>query len=997
MAGISDDRRRRGTSVPEVVWREYWTLFEVLRADLAGRTKDPGWAHDYTLQFLNRCLFLGFVQRKRWLGNDPDFLRTFWTAYAGSRQETDTFFERWLKVLFFEAFQGECQEGHTQFPGAIAAALRLVPCLNGPFEENDLDRQHEFLLSDAQFLQVLTFLERYPFATCAGTSLDQQVATDAEMLGRVYESLANLSEDADARGDAGIFYTPRTEIDLMCRLSLVDHLANHLGAADKGLLYQALFARGPDEKRDADGRLERENLWPALDILLRRVTVFDPACGSGSFLVGMLQVLDDLAERADRIPGRLEIACERRSRIIRQSLYGVDVKPRAIEAAVLRLWLQLLGDAEPSSAARTPRPLLPDLSRNLRCGDSLIREWDSPRSSPGPADDGDVRVAASRPKALGMADDSSAPSRRCGNAAARVRGPHETSDFLWGRRFDIVIGNPPYVRHEKIRDPRLSRDQLTTENKRQYKARLAASIYRAWPSFFGGGAARGSVSRRLNAQSDLYVYFYFRCLSLLKEKGTLCFLTPNSWLDVAYGAGLQEFLLRQCHVKMILDNQARRSFASADVNTVITLLSPPTPRSDWGLERTARFVTFLIPFERALSPLVFAEIEAASERRAAPGYRVFPLRQDRLLRDGCAGPEDENDHAAGATVNLPSSGPSLRPARYLGGKWGGKFLRAPDVFHRIREIAGCRLVPLGRLGKVRYPIKTGINEFFYLDEDRIAKFGIDPGFLVRVVKSPRAFRSIRLREDDVSLFLFSCPLSLADLAARGCSGTLEYIQWGAGQKTVARQKSAGGVPWPQVTSVRGRQQWYSIDPIPPADVICNRFFHDRFFFGFADFPVVEDQTFYGCTFTLPEACRRAQIAVLNSTLQFLLVELLGRIGLGEGVLQYATYEMAQMLTLDARRFTEEQCNRIVCAFEPLAERPLARVEREVTSDDRRSFDDCVFDVLGLTRSEREAVYEAVVSLVDARLKKAASFLPQREQEGHGRGLPGHPYRFSAEA
>jgi hypothetical protein len=1014
-ARIADGRERWRRAfdkqeLTEVFWREFRVVFEALQKDLAAQTRDPGWAHDYALQFLNRCLFLCFIQQKRWLGDDPDFLRTFWTAYTTARPEPNTFYARWLKVLFLELGAGRCPGGHTPFPQDIGAALRSAPYLDGGlFAENDLDRRHEFLLRDERFLQVLTFLERYDFTAREDTPLDRQVAIDAEMLGRVCEGLVNRSEEADERGDAGIFYTPRAEIDLMCRLALVDYLANHLGATRKSLLYEAVFAGGPLEKRDADARLGKEELWVQLDTLLRRITVMDPACGSGSFLVGMLQVLDDLAERANRALGRRETSYERRQRIIARSLYGMDVMPWAVEAAEPRLWLQLIIEADLPAAERKSRPRLPGLSFHIRCGDSLLQGWNPARTPVASYDREVVGVAAARPPGpkgrcasgpradrqtigkLILADATQVPAVRVGKSdilPASVRETQAIPDFLPGRRFDIVIGNPPYVRQEKIRDPRLPRAEATAENKRRYKAKLAATVSQAYPSFFGGRAGPGSAARRLNAQSDLYVYFYFRGLSLLAEKGTFCFLTSNSWLDVAYGAALQEFLLRQCHMKMILDNQARRSFASADVNTVVTLLSPPAGRHDEGLGQVARFITFRVPFEQ-VSSAVLLEIEAASERRTTPEYRVLPIRQDHLLQDGCELSRDES-------VRHGPSGPRLRAARYDGNKWGGKFLRAPDVFHRIREKAGPRLVPLGTLGKVRYPIKTGINDFFYLDEKRAAEFGVDRSFLVRVVKSPREFRSIRLREADVSRFLFSCPLSPADLAARGCSGTLAYIQWGARQKTVARQKSTGGLPWPQVPSVQGRPQWYSINRLAPADVICNRFFHDRFFFGFADFPVVEDQTFYGCTFTLPEACRRAQIAVLNSTLQFLLVELLGRIGLGEGVLQYATYEMAQMLTLDARRFTEEQCNRIVCAFEPLAERPLARVEQEVASGDRRSFDDCVFDVLGLTYSEREAVYEAVVNLVDARLKKAASLLPQREQEGHGRGPPEHPYRLSAE-
>ena len=76
---------------------------------------------------------------------------------------------------------------------------------------------------------IFEFLEKYNFTIAEDSPLDQEVAVDPEMIGKVYESLVNVSDEADERGDAGIFYTPRTEIDLMCRLALVDNLTNHLG------------------------------------------------------------------------------------------------------------------------------------------------------------------------------------------------------------------------------------------------------------------------------------------------------------------------------------------------------------------------------------------------------------------------------------------------------------------------------------------------------------------------------------------------------------------------------------------------------------------------------------------------------------------------------------------------------------------------------------------------------------------------------------------------
>ena len=142
-------------------------------------------------------------------------------------------------------------------------------------------------------------------------------------MGRSYESLVNVSDEADERGDAGIFYTPRTEIDLMCRLALVDNLTNHLGETHKDLLYEVLFAFNLDDKAEADGKLAEAQLWEPLDTCLKALAVVDPACGSGSFLVGLLHILDDLRYRVNQGLGREESGFDRKKDIIGQNLYGV--------------------------------------------------------------------------------------------------------------------------------------------------------------------------------------------------------------------------------------------------------------------------------------------------------------------------------------------------------------------------------------------------------------------------------------------------------------------------------------------------------------------------------------------------------------------------------------------------------------------------------------------------------------------------------------------------
>ena len=73
---------------------EYKVLFRILEIDLRKQTDDPAWAHDYALQFLNRCMFLYFIQRKGWLGGDKEFLHSFWDSYKKTDHEKDGFFER---------------------------------------------------------------------------------------------------------------------------------------------------------------------------------------------------------------------------------------------------------------------------------------------------------------------------------------------------------------------------------------------------------------------------------------------------------------------------------------------------------------------------------------------------------------------------------------------------------------------------------------------------------------------------------------------------------------------------------------------------------------------------------------------------------------------------------------------------------------------------------------------------------------------------------------
>ncbi len=1048
-------------AVTEQFFGYYQVIFAGLQKDLRKQTRDAQWAHDFAQQFLNRLMFLYFIQRKRWLGDDPDFICNYWTAYKNSHAAKDTFYSDWLSVLFFEAFNNQFQAGRSDrkhLPKEFRDALAMAPYLNGGlFAKSALDTEHAVTLRDDCFVTLFDrfedqnpgFFERYNFTIREDSPFDQEVAVDPEMIGKVYESLVNVTseglEEEDQRGKAGIFYTQRIEIDLMCRLALVDYLTNHLGEQFKPLIYQAVFAYDDADKQAADLAVGEAKLSGSIDALLRKLTVCDPACGSGSFIVGMLMVVDDLQARANKQLGITETTYQRRKRIIGQSLYGVDVMDWAVRTAELRLWLQLIVETDLDAADRKTQPLLPNLSFKLRVGDSLVQQvggiiFNVDREHltiPAPLKRkltelkeeklkfyNDVRTSkfksaeAVKKEELNIFREiletrASELDQRIRDLKREIANPPEQMSllgmekpkaeqlelflrekqealeaaqndlkevesartalrtaqnvpFVWDiafvevfetdeEGFGIIVGNPPYVRQEMIAPPLLREEDyepdVWREKKRDYKAQLQLAVAEAFPQIFK--FKHGSVKfRRLDGKCDLYVYFYLLGLKRLNRLGSFCFITSNSWLDVGYGKDLQEFLLTQSHVKMILDNEKKRSFKQADVNTIIALLSPPCLTRSQSAEKTARFVMFRMPFENVLSPVVFQEIDQAFTRKSTPEYRVTPVCQSELLAEGMAKSEDGE----------PTQARSLPTEGYVGSKWGGKYLRAPDIFFTILGKAGRRFQKLGesrwfRLGRGR---RTGADDFFYLDKATVDTFGIEKKYLRLLVKSPTQFSAFGPATSNLprERWVFLCEASKSSLRD---TGALRYIKAGEAQR----------VDKGNLACVDGK--WWNLGTQPIPQLILPIAFNDRFFAIHNDANFEVHQRFATIVLDDPYQDYALSLAAyLNSTLVALMAEVYGRRGLGQGALDFPPDDWRLVLIPKPETFDARTRRELESRWQAIKSLTPTGIEEEIKATCRRELDATIFDVLKLTSGERNAVYEAVVGLVKKRLEKAGS-------------------------
>ncbi|MCX7839545.1 MAG: hypothetical protein N2559_08850, partial [Anaerolineae bacterium] len=335
---------------------------------------------------------------------------------------------------------------------------------------------------------------------------------------------------------------------------------------------------------------------------------------------------------------------------------------------------------------------------------------------------------------------------------------------------------------------------------------------------------------KIDRKSDLYVYFYYVGLSLLREGGIFCFINSNSWLDVDYGAELQEFLLRQTRILQIIDNHSERSFEQADVNTVIVLLQRPQTadnRSQTAVgeqwSAVAKFVAYKKPFEEVLTVPNLLAIERATEITRTDDYRVYPITQRELFIEGA-----EDSHPALSLVGEGQEG--VETLKYTGGKWGGKYLRAPDIFFKILEKGKGKLVRLEEIAEVRRGFTTGANEFFYLEDitnetrERLPRAGLrycrngagwegwlEEEFLKPVIKSPREVRGIIVRPDELRYKIFMCHKTKPQLKADDNTHALAYITWGEKQEYHKRP------------TCRGRARWWDLGQQERQDFIMLRF------------------------------------------------------------------------------------------------------------------------------------------------------------------------------
>jgi len=460
--------------------------------------------------------------------------------------------------------------------------------------------------------------------------------------------------------------------------------------------------------------------------------------------------------------------------------------------------------------------------------------------------------------------------------------------------FDCAVGNPPYTRQEEM--PKIAHEV------KQYKEGIIDKALKD-----NTGKRIAEISKR----AGIHAYFFVHGTKFLRNGGRFGFIVSNSWLDVDYGKGLQEFFLNNYKIIAIIESKVERWFEEADVNTCIVILEKCKDKKERD-ENLVRFVYLLKPLSYFVPPaheMWQKQIERLNEidklKKTIMAHSQF--YQNEELRTF---PKSQAD--------LWEEGFDRETGKYAGAKWG-KYLRAPEIFFKILEKDKEKLVPLKEIAQVRFGIKTGANEFFYLTEEEIKRRGIEKEFWMHqdekgnwipnyVIRSFKESPTIDVKPSDLKHRILLVRKGKASLKK---TKTLIYLRQGE------EQQFAGKIPARTVTCKSRGERWYNLGGNLLAHVFYPRRIGDRFLMPYADKAIFSSDNLFPVRL-LDEDYTIHLAAFLNSAIANLFNELSGRRLTGAiNVVDMDVWMAEKILVLDPKSTSEQLLEKLAQSFKVL--------------------------------------------------------------------------------
>lgn len=464
----------------EKIEREFYTKYKTIRSKIVSqvieenRTYNADVLIEKSQKLLDRFLFIAFCEDKNIIPAN-----SYKTMVLSSNENVTK--HELFTMLCRNIDKGNKQKGINKFNGGLFKYDEILD---------------DLVLADVIFTELITLAD-YDFKT----------DVDENILGRIFEQsisdLEELKNDAlgietdkkkGKRKKDGVFYTPSRITQGIVGKSIGEYLNDKKLELGYEKLPE-LTDESIETQRGLSAKAEKHlTFWREYRSKVLSIKVIDPACGSGAFLIAaydyLKKELDEINDRIADLKGRTQelfdgdemYDASLENEYLIKCLYGVDLNPESVEISKLSLWLRTLTKDKP----------LTNLDSNIKSGNS-ITEFDF----------------------------------------------HEEFLEVFAKGgFDVVIGNPPYVRQESLKD-------------------IKTILEEKYSTYIG--------------TADLYCYFYELGIRLLKTGGVLGYITSNKWLRINYGKNIRK-MLNEYYIIEIEDHGKVKMFVDAGVDTNIIVV-----------------------------------------------------------------------------------------------------------------------------------------------------------------------------------------------------------------------------------------------------------------------------------------------------------------------------------------------------------------------------------------------------------------------------------------
>lgn len=531
----------------------------------------------FAVRLIGRLMFCWFLKQKKSDNGQliPDEL-------LSSNIVSNNYYHNVLEPLFFGVLNTSIDSRDIR-----SDLFDKVPYLNGGLFNPQSDDYYEMdrdtfiskhintlKISDSWFKNFFELLETYNFTIDENTVFDQELSVDPEMLGRIFENLLaeiNPETGSSERKRTGSFYTPRQIVEYMVDQSLIEYLKTKTEIDEKKI--SALISY--DLADDTEHPLTDEDKQKVINAI-ESLKILDPACGSGAYPIGALQKIVYILQQIDpdcklwleqKLKGVPELYKQkiinevktnpfdytRKLDVIKNSIFGVDIQPIAVDVSRLRCFLTLVVESEinDSKPNRGIDPL-PNLDFKFVCANTLIslpkaqntnlfddhsgiKELSKIMSeyfSCNSQRKNEVKLKFTNLQkdifektvgAFGKSTGELTYKLITWNPFGNTSNSWFDPEWMFGleEKFDIVIGNPPYVNLVRI----------SNEEREIYKKIFTVTKNKV----------------------DLYAFFIERSQKLLKDKGTLSFIVPQTWKATDSFLKLRQFILNNFTIKQIVN------------------------------------------------------------------------------------------------------------------------------------------------------------------------------------------------------------------------------------------------------------------------------------------------------------------------------------------------------------------------------------------------------------------------------------------------------------